>query len=174
MNIELDKLPPRNEVISVYRDKCQDELGLSVELGSFTEEEIFEMEKIEQKFVKDDWIFQTKRTQPKDKIFKVHLGVWIGQVTQEIEGGKMIVLITMRNDFISEAKLTLIGADPLNYSLQEFESELIGTLMEFETLEKKISKVTGGHFSSDWTSAIYKVKELQLQQTGHGALARSN
>ncbi|MCF6360146.1 MAG: lipoate--protein ligase family protein [Cyclobacteriaceae bacterium] len=174
MNIELDKLPPRSEVISVYRDKCQEELGLSVELGTFTDEEVFEMEKIEEKFVKDDWIFQTKRTQPKDKIFKVHLGVWIGQVTKEVEGGKMNALITMRNDFISEVKLTLTGVDSLNYSLQELESELIGTLMEFETLEKKIKSITEGHLSSNWTSAIYKVKELQMQQTGHGALARSN
>ncbi|MCF6351516.1 MAG: lipoate--protein ligase [Cyclobacteriaceae bacterium] len=174
MNIELDKLPPRNEVISVYRDKCQEELGLSVELGTFTDEEIFEMEKIEQKFVKDDWIFQTKRTKPKDKIFKIHLGVWIGQVTQSFNEGTITVLITMRDDFIKEAKLTFNSKEPINYLIDDLEKGLIGTLMDFDSIEIRINRITDNQFTKEWTSAIYKVKELQLQQTGHGALARRN
>ena len=174
MNSELDKLPPRNEVISVYREKCQEELGLSVELGSFTDEEVYEMEKIEQKFVKEDWIFQTKRAQPKDKIFKVHLGVWIGQVTQSFTEGTITVLITMRDDFIKEAKLTFDSEEPINYSIDSLEKGLIGTLMDFDSIERKINRITDNQFAKEWTSAIYKVKELQLQQTGHGTLARSN
>jgi len=174
MNIELDKLPHRSEVISVYRDKCQEELGLTIELGSFTDEEVFEMEKIEQKFVKDDWIFQTKRPQPKDKIFKVHLGVWIGQVTKEVEGGMINALITMRDDIITEATLNLEGIKAINYSIKSLENGLIGTPMDFDLLENKINQITNNHLLKDWATAIYKVKELQLQQTGHGTLARSN
>ncbi len=174
MNIELDRLPHRSEVISVYRDKCQEELGISVETGFFTDEEIFQMEKIETKFEKDEWLFQTKRTQPRDKIFKVHLGVWIGQVTHKLEEGLITVLLTMRNDFISEVKLRLEVTKPIKYTLLELEQTLIGTLMDFKLLENKVKGITGGYLTNEWVAAIYKVKELQLQQTGHGILARSN
>ena len=134
MNIELDNLPHRSEVISVYQAKCQDELGIALELGSFTEEEIYQMEKIEEKFCRGDWIFQTKRTQPKNKLFKIHLGLWIGQVTHETTQGTITALITMRDDVITEANLELDSELPLNYSIQELEQHLIGTLMEFEGL----------------------------------------
>lgn len=174
MKIELSELPHRNEVISVYRNKCKEELGISIETGSFIDEEIFQMEKIEQKFSREDWLFQTKRTQPKNKLFKIHLGLWIGQVTHKMSQGTITALITMRDDFITEAKLKLSGNDLLNYSLKELEQELVGTLMDLELLENKIKQVTGEHLVNDWAESIYKVKELQLQQTGNGTVARSN
>lgn len=174
MSVELDRLPQRSEVISVYRDKCHEELGVPIESGSFTEEEIFQMEKIEKKFSREDWLFQTKRSQPKNKLFKIHLGLWIGQVTHETSQGTITALITMRDDFITEVNLELEGEVPSNYSLQELEQQLVGTLMEFEGLKSKIQQVTGEHLVNDWAESIYKVKELQMQQTGNGALARSN
>ena len=174
MNIELDNLPNRSEVISVYQQKCQDELGISIESGSFTEEEIFQMEKIEKKFSREDWLFQTKRTQPKNKLFKIHLGLWVGQVTHEMSQGAITALITMRDDFITEIDLELNGDTPSNYLIRDLEQHLVGTLMEFEVLKSKIKHVTGDHLVTDWANSIYKVKELQMQQTGNGALARSN
>ena len=174
MNIELNELPHRSEVISVYRAKCKEELGISIIDGAFTEEEIFQMEKVEKKFLQEDWLYQTQRPQPKDKLFKVHLGVWIGQVTHEFEQGAVTALVTMRDDFISEVKLTLSGFKPFNYVLQDLEKELIGTLMNWDLLVNKISKVTNNHYVNELAESIYKVKEMQLQQTGNGALARSN
>ena len=174
MDIELDKLPERSEVISVYRAKCQDELGISIESGSFTEEEIYQMEKIEKKFSREDWIFQTKRAQPKNKLFKIHLGLWIGQVIHKTSQGTITALITMRDDFITEANLDLVGELFPNYSIQDLEQHLVGTLMDLEVLKNKIKHVTQEHLVNDWAESIYKVKELQMQQTGNGALARSN
>ena len=174
MNIELENLPDRSEVISVYREKCEDELGISIESGSFTDEEIFQMEKVEEKFSKDDWLFQTKRPHPKNKLFKVHLGLWIGQVTHNFDSGVITALITMRDNLITEITLKLEGAQSISYSTQDLEQQLIGTLMDFALLENKIREVTGNDLVKEWAKCIYKVKELQLQQTGHGTLARSN
>ena len=101
MNMELDKVPERSEVINIYRAKCEDELGLKSELGEFTDQELEQMEIIEQKFVQNDWLYQTEQSKPKDKIFKVHLGVWIGRTTTKVEQGEISSLITMRDNHIA-------------------------------------------------------------------------
>ena len=88
--------------------------------------------------------------------------------------GTITALITMRDDIITEAQLELKSNEPINYSVSDLESGLIGTLMDFESLKNQIRQITDNQFVKDWAESIYKVKELQMQQTGNGALARSN
>ena len=174
MKIELDQLPYRDEVIKVYRQKCEEILGLSTEPGDFTDKELSQMEKIEEKFVKEDWLYQTKRRQTKNRIFKVHLGVWIGQVYEEVEGGTLSALITLKDNHITEISLSTIGFKTTNFSLLDLETELVGVLMEPDVIAQKVRLITKGIMEQEWTECIYAVRELQLQQIGNGAVARSN
>ena len=45
--------------------------------------------------------------------------------------------------------------------------------MDHELLFNKVKLIAKG-LQSEWTDCIYKVKELQMQQTGDGSLARNN
>ena len=174
MNRELEQLPERDEVIGIYRKKCEEILGLSIELGSFTDKELMQMEKMERKFVKESWINQTKRKPSKNKLFKIHLGVWVGQINYDLNGGSMSALVTMKDDFITEIKLTLEGIETPDYTIQELEKGLLGVKMVKEMISQKVKIIVGNHLYKEWVECIYKVKELQMLQTGYGTLARSN
>lgn len=173
MNLELTDLPDRCEVIDVYQQKCDDILGLKSTAGGFTDEEFRQMEIIEKKFIRDDWLYQTKQKKPADRLFKVHLGVWIGQVNRKVENGSLKALVTMKDDVIAEIKLTVEGGNS-NKFLTTLENSLLGTSMDRELLKAKIQSSSDSIYWQDWLDTIYKVKELQLQQLGHGALARHN
>ena len=174
MKQELKQLPEREEVIRIYRSQCEEILGLRSELGSFTDSELQLMEEWDNKFIDEDWLYQTRRTPSDNKLFKIHLGVWIGQTTEKIEGGKLEALITMKDDCIAEIKLAVEGFDTSDYSLSELEDSLTGVLMDRELISQKVKLIVKDHLYNKWVDCIYKMKELQQQQTGHGALARSN
>jgi len=174
MKRELDKVPERNEVIAVYRKKCEEILGVKSELGSFTKEELKRIEQVENRFVKESWLYQTKRKPSKNKLFKIHLGVWIGYMNHDFDNGTLSAVITMKNDYITEIKLTIKNIENLYYSLQELENGLNGVKMEREPLEQRVKSIADGSHYKEWVECIYKMKEIQLQQTGHGTMARSN
>lgn len=172
---ELNYLPDRNEVIGIYFKKCEEILGLNIELGNFTDEEILQIEKVEEKFIKESWTYQIKRKPSKNKLFKVHLGVWIAQIISEFDEGTMNALITTKDNCITEIKLNLKSLKQhLSYSIKELEKNLIGVQMERSQIEQKVKSIVNNSHSDAWVKCIYKMKELQLQQIGHGTMARSN
>lgn len=174
MKQELELLPERDEVIRIYRTKCEEILGFSSELGSFTDKELQLMEEWDNKFVEEDWLYQISRKPSENKLFKIHLGVWIGQITENVGGGKLEALIAMKDDYITEIKLAVKGLETPGYSVSELENRLTGVLMDRELISQKVQSIVGDHLHNEWVDCIYKMKELQLQQTGNGALARSN
>lgn len=168
MKQEVEEVPERSEVIKIYRQKCEEILGLRSELGSFTDEELMHMEELDKKFIEQDWLYQTKRKLAINKLFKIHLGVWIGQVSHDVEDGTLNALITMKDNHITEIKLESIGFEINEYSLLDLEAELVGILMEPDVIAQKVNLICDGHLQEDWLECIYMVKELQLQQTGNG------
>lgn len=174
MRQELERLPERNEVINVYRTKCEKILGLDSELGNFTDEELLLMEKWDKKFVDNEWLFQTRKKPSINKLLKIHLGVWIGQVTEKIDGGIVKLLITMKDDYITMIKINVEGLENLHYSVSELEKSLTGVMMDRDLILQKVKSIVGELHYKEWVYCVYKLKELQLQQSGHGALARSN
>lgn len=174
MKQELEEVPIRSDVIRIYRQKCEEILGLSTVLGSFTDDELCQMQVLEEKFTEEDWLYQTKRKPSKNKLFKIHLGVWIGEINHDIEEGSLSALITMKDSHITEIKLATKGFEISEYSLLDLEAELVGILMEPDIIAQKVNLVCDGRLQLDWLECIYKMKELQLHQTGNGALARSN
>ncbi len=174
MKRELEQLPERNEVIKIYKGKCKEILGLSIELGCFTDKELMMMEKIEEKFVADSWLYEIKSEPSKNKLFKIHLGVWIGHIIYDLKKGSMNAIVTMKDEFISDIKLRLNGLKTTDYSIRELERNVLGVKMERELISQRVNAIVGEHLLKDWVECIYKVKELQLQQSGYGTLARSN
>ena len=174
INRELVSPPERKEVRNIYVQKCEEILGLKIELGNFTDIELREIEKIENKFLKETWIFQTIRKPSVDKLFKVHLGVWIGYMNHEFDKGSLNALITMKDDCIEEIKLKITSLETLNYSIENLENNLIGVKMERELISEKVNDIDKSDVCKEWVECIYKIKKLQLQQSGHGTMARSN
>ncbi len=174
MKSELDYVPERNEVIKIYRNKCEEILGLRTELGNFTDKEIRKIEKAENKFVEESWLYQTKRKASKDKLFKIHLGVWIGYMNHDFDKVSMNALITTKDDWITEIKLTIKNTSALNFSIHELENSLLGVKMERELIAQKVKPIVGNTYFNEWVECIYKMKDLQFQQVGHGTMARSN
>lgn len=173
MNKELAQVPHRSEVTHVYRKKCEEVLGLKTFQGSFTDAEIRKMELTESKFIDKNWLFQTTRKPLKNKLFKIHWSLWIGYIHFDIDHETITALITMKEDVITEIKL---GVDKLktSISLQVLENNLIGTKMEKAFIREKIKLSKEILNIETWVAGIYKMKELQLQQIGHGTMARSN
>jgi len=174
MNQELEQFPERNEVIRVYRQKCEEILGLATESGSFTDRELKAMESLEEKFIKDDWLYQNKRPSGKDKLFKVHLGVWIGQMFHDVENGNLSALITVVDNHISEIKLTATDFSMSNEALTGIEAELKGVVMDPVLIKARLEMLSDENHKLNWTTCIYKMKELIMQQTGNGQVARGN
>jgi lipoate-protein ligase A len=174
MKRELDKVPERVEVIKVYRKKCEEILGVKSEFGSFTEEELKKIEQVEEKFVKESWLYQTKRKPSENKLFKIHLGVWIGYMIHDFDYGTLNALITMKDNCITKIKLTVSNIEKLNYSIRALEDVLTGVKMERELIKQAVETIVANSHYKEWVECIYKMKELQLQQSGHGTMARSN
>ena len=174
MKRELNQVPERSEVIRVYRKKCQEILGLKIESGCFTDKEFMAMEEIENKFNKESWLHQTKRKPSKNKLFKIHLGVWIGYMNYDFDNGSMTAIITMQDGYLSEIKLAINNIKALNYSIQKLENTLQGVKMERELIAQKVKSIVENSHCNEWVECVYKMKELQLQQAGHGTMARSN
>ncbi len=171
MALELEELPARAEVITVYRQQCEQILGIKTVAGEFTREELRQMELIEEKFQRDDWLYQTKRPAAEDKLFKVHLGLWIGQCHRQVTGGTIKALVTMKDDRITE--LLLNGPEPAA-TLKDMADALLGAPMDKALIAQRLQPLLAAEKRPAWTEVIFRTKELQQQQTGHGTLARSN
>ncbi len=149
-------------------------MGLKIELGNFTENELMMMEKMEEKLVRDSWLYEIKREPSNNKLFKIHLGVWIGYIQHDIDEGSLNALVTLKDDLISEIKLKFNGLKTPDYSIRELENSLHGVKMDRSLITQKINAIVGEYLLNEWVACIYKVKELQLRQSGYGTLARSN
>lgn len=170
MNMELVGAPTVEEVKEVYKQKCAQVLGVNLVDGEFTQLELEKMEQVEAKFKQDKWLFQTKRKAPLSKLFKIHSDLWIGYIVYN----QLRVLLTMKNNTIAEITLEVVGEQPSAYSVVALQDCLIGVLMDKALIKAAVKKWVNDWEANNWTNAIYKVKELQLKQTGNGAVARSN
>jgi len=174
MNRELENPPQRIEVRDIYKKKCEEILGLKVEFGNFTDIELREIEKIENRFLEESWLFQTIKKPSKDKLFKIHLGVWIGYMNHNFDKGSLNALITMKDNCIEEIKLKITSQEILNYSIENLENSLIGVQLERDLISEKVKSIVQSDIYFEWVECIYKIKKLQLQQSGNGTMARSD
>ncbi len=174
MNRELENPPQRIEVRDIYKKKCEEILGLKVEFGNFTDIELREIEKIENRFLEESWLFQTIKKPSKDKLFKIHLGVWIGYMNHNFDKGSLNALITMKDNCIEEIKLKITSQEILNYSIENLENSLRGVQLERDLISEKVKSVVQSDIYFEWVECIYKIKKLQLQQSGNGTMARSD
>ena len=174
MKRELIELPERDEVIKVYFTKCKEILGLNIEKEGFTDAELMQMEKVENKFLKESWLFQNHRKPSKNKLFKIHLDVWIAYIEHDLEMGSFNALITMKSNQLTEIKLGISNNIKIDYSISELEKSLVGVFMEKDSITKNVESVQGIDHISGWVECIYKAKKMQLQQVGNGTMARGN
>ena len=175
---ELKDPPERSEVIEVYKRKCESTLGAQIQLDEFTEEELRLMEELDEKFSTNEWLFQIKKDSPKDRLFKIHSGVWVGQTYHNMPEGSLGILSTMNEDILQEIHLDGTAIEHLDINVSLLEKCLVGLELNESTIKSSFERFVLDNKLSEssldsvaWSKAICKVKSLQLIQTGHGAMA---
>ncbi len=174
MTRELERLPAREEIAAVYRQKCAATLGVELQSGDFTDAEWQAIEEQEARLSKEEWLIKVQKQRPDHKLFKIHLGVWIGQVSKPYDGGQIGALVTLNEGLITGLELSWEGLER-PYTLAEITTLMIGHLAEKEELIDLLMPVTGADDSLAWAACINQVYELQKLQTGNVTrLARRN
>ena len=178
---ELTNPPERSEIIEVYIQKCESILGDKIQIGEFTDDELRIMERLDEKFSTDKWLYQIDKSAPKDRLFKIHSGVWIAQTYHEMPAGLLSILSTMNGKVLETIEFggDLIKQLPFDASvmaknLTDLEIEFSVIKSAIDLFIKENNLVDNVIDSAAWSKAICEVRELQLVQTGHGTLARQS
>jgi lipoate-protein ligase A len=178
---ELMNPPGRDEIIEVYRRQCEATLGVRTQLDEFTDEEIRSMEKLDEKFSTGEWLFQVKKDNPKDRLFKIHSGVWIAQTYHSFTEGSFNILSTMNDDVLQEIHFAGKLTEQWNFNVAQLEERLAGLVLDQDIIRSAIDGfVTDIQCSEECLSsvelskAVCQVKTLQLRQSGHGAMAEQS
>lgn len=84
---ELGEVPELETLKKVYREKCAETLEAVLEPGEFTEEELRWMDRLDEQFSSEEWLFgDDKRHSPLRRV-KVHANVWVHETTLDMPGG---------------------------------------------------------------------------------------
>jgi len=159
MRKELGSLPEWEEVTERYLRYCEKIFNTAVEVGDFTEREWQEIEKVEQKFASEEWLYH-KGGHARPAV-KIHSGVWVGETSVKTPGGLIRVTIRLKDNHIDD--LTLSG-DITFYPQTKFEKleeALLGAEASQAGLQKVVEKFyreegvqTPGVEPADWVRAI--------------------
>lgn len=92
---EMGIAPDFEAIKSAYLSSCETLLKRPLVKGSFTEEELLWVERIERKFETEEWIFQDNKAEnrPQKRLVKVHADVWVGQCSWSSKEGKNLVAV---------------------------------------------------------------------------------
>lgn len=91
---ELGQAPDEQTLQTLYRGHCERILRRPLEPGSLTPEEEAWIERIEQRFASEEWLFHHRKRPPAkpSRLVKVHADLWVGQVVWEGFSGRELRL----------------------------------------------------------------------------------
>ncbi|MBK7407902.1 MAG: lipoate--protein ligase family protein [Saprospirales bacterium] len=109
---ELGTVPDMGSVKQVYAEKCAAALGRILEPGDFTDAEMEWIEKLDQKFRAEKWLFSHRLPPVPERTVKVHAGVYIGEIKHPIHGGQLCATIRTKGELIDQ--ISFSGDFPSN------------------------------------------------------------
>ena len=171
---ELKNPPSYQEVIRVYRTQCEQVFGTPVVDGEFTKEEVVAIAKSEEKLTREDWLHSVKATPSKNKLVKIHAGIWVGWIVHEVGDISVQVFSQMRNNTLEMIRFYLPQFLTLTWALDKLESVLIAAPLEEKEIRQRItgffSQVNGDKIlisMEDWTKAVMQIKMEVQKISGH-------
>jgi lipoate-protein ligase A len=174
MKRELSQPPSYQEVIRVYKTKCEIALGAKLIEGNFTQEELSAIEQAEEKLRSEDWLHSVKSSPSKNKLVKIHAGVWVGWMEVEVADFSVQVFSQMRNNTLDMVRFYLPSFLNPVWDLKVLEEKLISAPLEENEIGKRISEFFS-HVSGtdtlismeDWTKAVMQIKKEVQKVSGH-------
>jgi len=163
---ELDAPPDLEEVKSVYIKKCEEVLDRKIVVGDFTDEEYRIMEELDKKFVTKEWLHQYASNNSRSRVLKIHVDVWLHEISQKTEGGaiqliirtkgKRIDQVSIKGDFKIRPSNKLKGLENV---LRNVEISKVALTEVIEAFYELHQVKTPGIFVGDWVEAIVKCKK---------------
>ena len=165
MKRELGTLPGLEEVKGIYIKKCSEALGRKLVPGAFTDEEVRAMERLDKKFLTEEWLGQYQMPENISRRVKIHAGVWLHETGYETEGGVIRMAIRTKGNLLDHLSITgdfsfkpearLRGLEKLLRNVELSENSLKEAIEAFYELHEIDSP---GIVAEDWVKAILQVK----------------
>ena len=135
---ELKTAPTEAQIRNTYLEQCEKVLQRPIVQGKFTEEEERWIEKIENKFTSDEWVFPEGQSveSPAQRLVKVHADVWVGQCNWQTKSGEeLTAVVRLRGKRIDAVRFCeSVRMDP-PYKLSAFEKVLKHVPFEKNAIE---------------------------------------
>jgi len=174
MNRELNHPPTYTEVIDIYKTKCELALGTTFIEGEFTPDELRAIEQAEEKLADDGWLHSVKSPGSKNKLIKIHAGVWVGWMIYESAEFSVHVFSQIRNNVLEMVRFYLPSVSIPPWNMDKLAKELTSVPLAEEELEKRISEFFKREQLSDhlnhvdhWTRAVMQIKSEIQKVSGH-------
>lgn len=172
---ELKNPPTYQEVIRVYRKKCEQLFGMKFTDGEFTATEVHAIEQAEEKLKREDWLHTAKSSSSKNKLVKIHAGVWVGWMVYEIGSLSIQVFSQMWNNTLNMIKFYLPAICNPVWSLRELEKALVSAPLVETEIRSRVAnffaQLNAGDSlisTDDWTRAVMQIKREVEKVSGHG------
>lgn len=139
MREQLPELPPREEVISLYLERCADTLGAEIVPGRLTAEEEAVALRLDERFITPEWL--EPRGRRKRGTVKIHEGVHVVEGAFKAPGGLVRVTATLHDhridDLAFSGDFTLLPAS----GLEALEEAAVGSAVDLDALTRAFEAV---------------------------------
>ncbi len=174
MKRELNHPPSYSEVIASYKSNCEIAIGEQLIEGEFTTDELLAIEKAEEKLANEDWLHSVKSSPSKNKLVKIHAGVWVGWMVYEVSDLSIQVFSQMRNNKLEMIRFYLPQNINLTWEIGKLEEILVSSFMTQSEIAQRIEAFFTQVNTLDtlltieeWTRAIMQIKKEVQKVSGH-------
>jgi lipoate-protein ligase A len=171
MNRELKSPPTYEELIDQYKIQCERILSATIQEGFFSQKELELINQWENKVQQYDWLHSVKSTKSKNRLVKIHAGVWVGLMVHEQADLLVQVFSQMRNGVLDKLKFYL-SVTP-SWDVEKLEQSLISSVLEMNIIKSRVEQFFLSIKASerlitieDWTEAIMKIKKEVQKVSG--------
>jgi hypothetical protein len=132
-------VPPREELIARYLERCEDALHAEIVAGAWTPAEEAIAARLDEEFASRDWLFQGGG--PRDRGIKIHEGVRVASGAAKAPGGLVRAAVTLNDGRLAHVgfsgDFTLLPAT----GLQALEESVRGSEIDRERLTAALDGV---------------------------------
>ncbi|MDH5609750.1 MAG: lipoate--protein ligase family protein [Cyclobacteriaceae bacterium] len=170
---ELGYLPDPAEVKRVYVQNVEKTLGVRLQPDAFTDAEYQAMEQVERQFEKKEWVEMIHSEGHRERLVKIHAGVWLGYMETEKNGHCVSALIQMIDDRIDRLFISNREGTEGCWETGELEQKLVGQPMKEEVVRSIVVAEFDAMKQSpldidEWVHLIMKIKISQQKMSGYG------
>lgn len=174
MKRELNTVPAYKEVADIYKLYCESTLGESFYEGEFSKLELDAIAQSEAKLSNNQWLHAVKSPPAKNRIVKIHAGVWLGWIVFEKIDFTIQVFSELANSRIENIRIHLPPTLSPEWKVGKLEKALTNTPYMESSVRKKLGKFFDGMSLKEallsvdeWTEVIMQLKKEINRIGGH-------